>query len=408
MNTDNIEQLAQAYLHKLCVEITDRSVGSCGNQAANKFVAEILTQLGWHVYVDEFNAMDWEDDGAQLSSKGERFDLLVSPYSLGCHCEGALLPINNLDTLAQADMAGRIVLLHGEITSEQLMPKNFVFFNPQEHKQIISLLERGNPLAVLSATGRNAALAGGMYPFPLIEDGDFLIPTGHMTAEEGQRLLNSQPDSMKLEINSRRVTTKAVNVIARNSNGIRPRIVVSAHIDSKKGSPGALDNASGVVILLLIAHFLQGKQTRLQIELAAFNGEDYFSAPGQMLYLKQLNQDLSDIHLNINIDGAGYREGSSSFSLFGLPDSLGGEFKKILRSHSGMEEGEPWYQGDHSIFIQNGRPAVAVTSKWFLENIEKQEITHTPRDYIGNIDSRKLVSIAHAISEFLITKEDEI
>ncbi|MEZ4997668.1 MAG: hypothetical protein R2758_09480 [Bacteroidales bacterium] len=30
---------------------------------------------------------------------------------------------------------------------------------------------------MIGATGRSSALAGGVYPFPLIEDGDFDIPS---------------------------------------------------------------------------------------------------------------------------------------------------------------------------------------------------------------------------------------
>jgi len=33
--------------------------------------------------------------------------------------------------------AGWVLLLRGEIAKEQLMPKNFTFYNPDEHKRII-------------------------------------------------------------------------------------------------------------------------------------------------------------------------------------------------------------------------------------------------------------------------------
>ena len=52
-----------------------------------------------------------------------------------------------------------------------------------------------------------------------------------------------------------------------------------------------------------------------------------------------------------------------------------------------------------SVFIQYGRPAIAVSSRWFIENIDSQEITHTPKDNIKIVDCPKLVEIAYAFNE---------
>jgi len=42
--------------------------------------------------------------------------------------------------------------------------------------------------AIIAATSIDPGLAGGISPFPLIEDGDFDIPSVYMTIEEGLRL----------------------------------------------------------------------------------------------------------------------------------------------------------------------------------------------------------------------------
>jgi hypothetical protein len=44
---------------------------------------------------------------------------------------------------------------------------------------------------------------------------------------------------------------------------------------------------------------------------------------------------------------------------------------------------------------------VAFTSAWFTENSAAQEITHTPKDNIGIVDSRKLVELAEAITALI-------
>ena len=105
--------------------------------------------------------------------------------------------------------------------------------------------------------------------------------------------------------NSTRIPGKGYNVIGRKGDPSGGRLVVTAHIDAKKGTPGAIDNATGVITLLLLAELLWNYDGKVQIELTAFNGEDYDAVPGQMLFLRQNQDRFHEILLNINIDGVG-------------------------------------------------------------------------------------------------------
>jgi aminopeptidase YwaD len=398
-------QKCNSHMQRLCAEIPNRSVGSEGNQAASHYFERILSSLGWKVEKQEFSALDWIDGGASLRCGEVDFQVFVSPYAPGCAVKAPLIPVSRVEELEGAAIQGKIILLHGDIAREQLMPKNFVFFNPEEHQRIISLLEKGAPAAIICATGRNAALAGGVYPFPLIEDGDFEIPSVYMTEEEGSRLLlfaEANPGcTVLLKSISTRLQGNGCNVIARKGDPSGKRMVITAHIDAKKGTPGAIDNASGVAVLLLLAELLRNYAGTLLIEIVALNGEDYYAVPGQMLYLQQNQNRFSEILLNINIDGAGYREGKSAFSFYNLPEEIELSLREVIAHFDGIAVGTPWYQGDHSIFIQNGCPAVAVSSQWFTDNIDSQEITHTSKDNLEIVDCQKLVEIAQALSLFI-------
>ena len=77
------------------------------------------------------------------------------------------------------------------------------------------------------------------------------------------------------------------------------------------------------------------------------------------------------------------------------------KIKEVISHFDGITEGAQWVQGDHSIFIQNGCPAVAVSSHWFTDHIDSQQITHTPKDNIEIVDCRKLVEIAQALNVFI-------
>jgi aminopeptidase YwaD len=120
-----------------------------------------------------------------------------------------------------------------------------------------------------------------------------------------------------------------------------------------------------------------------------------------MNYISTNRNDFNNVILNINIDGAGYKEGLSAFSLFNLPDKILQPTKKVINQYSGITEGVQWPQGDHSIFLQFGVPAIAVSSKWFIDNIDDQDITHTPKDNIGIVDCKKIVEISLALNTLI-------
>jgi len=398
---DNLYSKSLFFLDVLCNRIGERSVGSEGNREATRFLEKEFQKAGWNTSAAEFAAIDWYNGGASLESGGESFEVFAGPYSLPYEGSTMLLAASTIEELGQADMEKKIILLHGEIAREQLMPKNFIFFNPEEHKKIINLLEKGKPAAVIGATGRNSALAGGLYPFPLIEDGDFDIPSVYMTEEEGLRLLPQAGSVITLRSVSERIPGKGYNIIAVRGPENTDRIVVTAHIDAKKGTPGAIDNATGVVTLLLLADLLSDYNGERQIELVAFNGEDYYAVPGQMNYITLNREKFSSMILDINIDGAGYHEGLSAFSEFGLPADLSAKLMSIIERYPGITTGPGWPQGDHSIFVQFGVPAVAVSSMWFIENMEVQDVTHTPKDRPEITDCHKIVEIAKALNDFI-------
>lgn len=401
MNTEKLISKAGQYLNILCRDISDRSVGTDGNRKATAFFEKEISSFGWVTDRQEFKAIDWEDGGAALFANGKSFDVLVSPYSNGIKTTAILTATSSLSELESLDAKDKIILLYGKIVSEQLMPKNFVFYNPDSHQKIISLLENSGARAIIAATGRNASLAGGVYPFPLIEDGDFDVPSVYMTEEEGKTLLPYVGKELILESISRRIQGNGYNVIASKGRNSSARIVVTAHIDAKKGTPGAIDNATGVVILLLLAELLGDYRGDKQIEIVALNGEDYYAVPGQMMYIAENKGNFENILLNINIDGAGYKTGDTAFSFFGLPEEISREATRIIDSYPDLSEDVQWPQGDHSIFIQLGRPAIAVSSQWFINNIDSQDITHTPKDNLDIVDIHKLPRIAKAIKKLI-------
>ncbi len=392
----SLEKKADRYLRLLCQEIPDRCVGSPGNRQATAFLADTLRSFGFAITTPKFDCFSWQDQGSSLSVNGKKFPIHTSPYSLTGSCKAPLLPLATLAELRTADACGKIALLHGEIAAEQLMPKNFRFYNPEQHQEINRLLETKGFLAVLAATGKNPELAGGMYPFPLIEDGDFLLPSAYMKDTDGEKLSSLAGQVVELDIHAERVPAYGCNVIAR-TEATKQKIVFSAHLDAKQGTPGALDNATGIITLLLLAELFQDYSGPHQIELLAFNGEDYYSSPGENMYLDMELPHFSDIMLNINIDGVGYHAAQTAFSFYACPDGLKQKITEQLTKSPDLVPGFDWYQGDHMVFMQNNVPALAVTSNAF--HALWSEIAHTDRDTPELVDCQKLVQLAQALSD---------
>ena len=403
MEPDQLNAHAAEILQTLCIEIPTREVGTAGNRRAADYFADTIAMYDFETSRQEFDCLEWVHGAAELSVEGESYQVQISPYSLGCSLHAPLATVETAAELASVDLNDKILLLHGEIAREQLMPKNFPFYNPEHHQEIYHLLEEKAPLAIISATSRNPETAGGVYPFPLIEDGDFNIPTATMTDLEGERLLKAAGGVATLRIDSQRVPAKGYNVIARKGTHMDRRVVVCAHIDAKPNTPGAIDNGTGVTVLLLLAELLQGYGGKLGVEIVALNGEDHYSAAGQKLYLQENAEQLTDIVLVVNLDGVGYFEGLTEYSYYGCPAEIEGVVERVFSNYSELKPGEQWYQGDHMIFAMNGRPALAITSQYFLEAFN--DITHTPRDHPGIVDINKLAPIARALASFITELE---
>ncbi len=369
---------AQGYLHELCREIGIRRVGSPGNRRATAFFAQIASSFGHRLETVAFDCCDWENRGVSLNVAGRPFKANASPYSLGCRVQRNLASAGTLAELEKGEFAGQVLLLYGELSKEQLMPKNFPFYNPDEHKHLIAVLEQKRPAAIVAATTRNPELVGALYPFPLFVDGDFDIPSAYMTEREGRRLraLVGQPCALNIE--TARIPALGYQITAVAGECQKRRVVCFAHIDAYEDSPGALDNASGTVMLLLLAELLKGCEGGPRVELVAMNGEDHYSAAGEKMWVRDNDGRFDEIVLGINVDDIGFREGHSSFSLYGCPDALAQTVRETFQAFPGLMEGEAWYQGDHGLYIQNAVPAVALTSEPMAGLM--RSYTHTKKD----------------------------
>ncbi|MFN2187692.1 MAG: Zn-dependent exopeptidase M28, partial [Candidatus Promineifilaceae bacterium] len=138
------------YLETLCGVKPNRRTGSAGNREAVRYFAETIKGFGYEVETTPFPCLDYARGDAKLESEMREYQIFTSPYSLGCDVAGKIVPVSTPQELESCSCQGEILLMYGSLCDEQLMPKNFVFYNPEHHHRIIALLEEKKPAAIIT------------------------------------------------------------------------------------------------------------------------------------------------------------------------------------------------------------------------------------------------------------------
>lgn len=384
----------EADVAELCAH-GDRSLGSPGNSAACEHICSRAGDLGLATLRLGFDCVRWDGGDAVLEADDARFDLRVAPYSLGCDVSAKVASAASLEDLARTDLAGSILLIHGALAAEQIFPKNYPYASFSSHQALVAAIEHAGPAAVVALTGSDT-----VRPFPLFEDADFDVASAYASHADHDALLGLVGSDAHVRIDSVRSEATGEQPIATCEGDRMGRIVISAHFDTKHNTPGALDNASGVAILLALGQILGPNRTGRSIELVAFNGEDDYSAAGEVAYFAHAGVD--GTALAINIDGAAWRDHDTTVSWHGCPRPLETALGTALDAREGFSAGPMWPMSDHMIFAGQGVPIVAITSD--IEALVA-DVAHTAADTPELVDPEVAARIAAFIAELVETAD---
>lgn len=112
-------------------------------------------------------------------------------------------------------------------------------------------------------------------------------------------------------VRRRRVDEAAWNVeaVIRGERIPEESVVVGAHYDTARGSPGADDNASGVAVLLALAHALPAWRLHRTVRLVAFAAEEAphtgTAETGSRRYLEDLRREGPRVTAMVNVEAVG-------------------------------------------------------------------------------------------------------
>lgn len=378
----------------------ERPVGTETNEEVLNYLEQEFIDAGYGVTSLPFDCVVWKDKKSKMKIGNMEFNINTSPFSKPFNGNGKAVIIEYLKDLENQNLNGEIILLCGELTERPLQPKDFPFYYPDEDKTIISLLESQKPKAIICITGKSQL--SGVNPFTMFEDGNFSIPSAYMSTEmlpQLRELINRNP-FISLTINSENTMAKSRQLVAqKKAFNSKEKIVVCAHMDTKYGTLGALDNATGVTVLMEIMSYLKQVAYPINIDFVPFNSEEYFGANGEVNYFEYINNNEDKILLVINIDSPCHINSQSAISYYNLNENQQSTINSMIEIHQKIVKGDQWYAGDHCAFALKGIPCLAVTSSDLFEGA--LEYTHTPKDTLNIIDSEMITTTAKFLSEVI-------
>ena len=351
----NLEVELERHLKRLCVEIGPRPIGSPGDHAAANYIQEVFRAAGLVVEIQEFECPAWEHLGTHLALDGEHVDTAANAFSPPCDVSAPGVAVGTVAELEAADLDGRIGILYGDLTKVPLSPKSW-FLKSEREDHIIRLLEEKTPAALITVQPRVGDLER------VIVDWEFLIPSATVPARVGLALLQRRAPRLNLRIQSRVASGHTCNVVARKGGDGQPRIVLCAHYDTTIDTPGALDNAAGVAVLLALAQILNQSNLRYSLEWIAFSGHEYLPL-GDDEYLRRCGDQLDGIMAAINFDGVGQYLAANSIAMFASSAVFQDQVTESVREYPGVTWVDPWPQSNHSTFAMRGVPAIAFSSE---------------------------------------------
>jgi hypothetical protein len=201
---------------------------------------------------------------------------------------------------------------------------------------------------------------------------------------------------------------KSSNIIA-TLEGTDPlnnaEIIISAHYDTTKTSPGANDDGSGIAAVLAIAHVLSRHSFNQTIKFIAFSGEEV-GLIGSFNYVKEAYLRGDNIYAVLNIDIIGWAETEIGGNIlrFSYPDrsewiaeyasEIGEKYYDTLNMHI---ECIPNYPGaDHQAFVDYGYDGV-----WIVEH-DGNKHGHSPYDNLTYINSTYLTKATKILCAILV------
>ncbi len=196
-----------------------------------------------------------------------------------------------------------------------------------------------------------------------------------------------------------------LEAVLKSASGARGDIVVGAHYDTVKGSPGAEDDASGVAVLLSLARLLRGRRFARAVRLVAFTNEEpphsRTRTMGSLVYAERLRRQGVNVEAMIALECVGkpeslalignlrsrhvVREATDAFRLGTKLPIRGVALPGFLPLVSSSDHNSFWKQGYRAAMLTDGGP---------LRNPRY----HSARDVVSALDPDRMADVVYGMA----------
>lgn len=215
----------------------------------------------------------------------------------------------------------------------------------------------------------------------------------YLDGDEYSDLAASECLSCNLLVHGMIEKHRSANIIAElgSSSPLSKEIIISAHFDSYRQSPGADDNGSGVGVLIELARYFAEVREELggvRLKFIAFGAEE-LGVLGSRIYLNTHKQELQECLFVFNMDQVGGPEGPYIEMLEGvqgIPETKGAnQFPAYLQNRAWEGVNGQWRlldAGMVEIFTVSNRPEWLRTL--IAESAKELGYHFTPRGNMGS------------------------
>ncbi len=184
----------------------------------------------------------------------------------------------------------------------------------------------------------------------------------------------------------------------------RPYVILGAHYDTERGSPGAIDNATGIALLLaVVKKWARLKERRLNFKVVFFDQEEDDEI-GSREYVKMLKKTGIEVHSVHVVDLIGWdADGDQTIALQSPPKKVADVYKTIGGQLGTAIEVFGGAASDNKSFLEHGYATVLVTDE--LEDMTPYY--HSPNDVYDTVDFEYLALSSELVFRTLKALADE-
>ena len=402
------------HLYEICERIGPRWAGTPGDEAAGRYIKARFEEFGLSdPRLEGFDLKAWDYSVCEGSIVEDGRPVSLVPM---IHCPPVDLraPLVYVGFGMPHELASRADRLAGSIAVIENADEPFTDRVPLPDR-LRTLAEAGCVAAIAvepTAGGHVETVratdkrwnekAGDVLPHPL--------PTVQTHREDGVRLRRADGKTFALRVESSAFTAPCSNTVADLPGAQWPEesLVLGAHQDTYMGSPGAVDDGSGLVVLLETARLLAGARRELGVSpgmgvrFCTWSGEEQ-NHQGSAAYVRRHYGPEPEPRLAVNLDelSAGPMKGVvlQFPHLRGLVQRTLDDLNEGLKCHvMPMLD----HTNDGFSFARSAIP-YAILWRWrFVGRHPDTNYRAEPWDTVDKVRTRELKEYAGFLSRFLL------